>query len=778
MDGTWRTVLGPDGTPVVPDDAPPARVARGPVLPERYVDLGHFATGGIGEVRRVRDTKLDTELVMKLQRRGAGETLRRRFEREARLTARLHHPNIVPALDLGTLANGTPWFTMPEVRGKTLREVMDGVDVPLRRLVELVEGVARALAYAHSEGVVHRDVKPQNLMLGRFGDVRIMDFGVALDLRAPDRDLDDAVVGTPLYMAPEQARGEVASCNAAIDVYALGVLLYEIVTGSLPYEGGGIQVWHQIIEGPPPDPAERVVEGREAPPALLQLVRDAMRRDPAGRPDALALADRLRSWLDGEERRQRALQILREAEPLAAEVGVLRARAAALDERARAMLAPLPTYAPLEDKEPAWALEAEARAVLLDVMRRETRYLQQLQAALEQDPDCDEAHRRLATHHRRSLEQAEAVHDEEQELVHEEGLRAHDRGEHAAYLSGVAAVTLITDPPGATVIAERLVHRSMRWQVAEAVALGTTPLHAAPLPHGNWRLVVRSPGRRDVIYPVRVRRSEHWDGVPPDGTEPFPIALPADLDDGEVYVPAGWFPAGGDPDAIDGLLAGRVWVDGFCIQRFPVTMGEWARFVDAHGPDAEPWVPREMNGVERARWAWRGGRWERPSTDLDDIPVFLVSGLAARDYAGWLSERTGRAWRLPHELEWEKAARGVDGRIYPWGDGFDPALAHVISSMQGVPAVGPNELFPTDVSPYGVRGQGGNIREFCDTRWHRPSRPPETLVFERPNATDLWVIRGGIFSAMAHLSRATNRLAQRGDRTMQEVSFRLVRPLS
>ncbi|MCA9571739.1 MAG: serine/threonine protein kinase, partial [Myxococcales bacterium] len=266
---TWRTALGPNGLPIVEgrEDWPPPR----PVLklPDRYQDRGFLAAGAVGEIRRVHDTKLATELVMKICRRGATTVQRRRFEREARLTARLHHPNILPALDLGVFEDNTPWFTMPEVRGRTLREVITELLAmspqerarPQRRVIELVEEVAQALGYAHEQGVAHRDVKPENLMVGRFGDVRVMDFGVAMDLRTPEDELDDAVVGTPLYMAPEQARGEIAHCGPTMDVYALGVMLYQVLTGSTPYEGDGVQVWHQVVEGPPPDPADRLRPG-------------------------------------------------------------------------------------------------------------------------------------------------------------------------------------------------------------------------------------------------------------------------------------------------------------------------------------------------------------------------------------------------------------------------------------------------------------------------------------------------------------------------------------
>ncbi|MEZ4319913.1 MAG: SUMF1/EgtB/PvdO family nonheme iron enzyme [Myxococcota bacterium] len=775
MDGTWRTTLGADGLPLGGAAMPPPRPGRAPGLPERYVDLGHLAVGGIGEVRRVRDTKLGTVLVMKLQRRGAGDTQRRRFEREARLTARLHHPNIVPALDLGVLANGTPWFTMPEVRGRTLRAVMDEGAMPLRRIVELVEGVARALAYAHSERVVHRDIKPQNLMVGRFGEVLVMDFGVALDLEHSDEELDDAVVGTPLYMAPEQARGEIARCGPALDTYALGVILYEVLTGSVPYDGSGIQVWHQIIEGPPPDPADRLLAGRLPPDGLLQLVRHMMVRAPEERPDTLAVANALQAWLDGEERRERARALVRDAEPLAAEVETLRSRVERQRAVARTVLDTLAAHAPLAEKEPGWLLEDEADRLGLVLRRTEAQYLEQLRAALFQDPDCDAAHRGIAAYHRRMLERAEARSDAPEEAVQEQLLVLHDRGEHAAFVEGRSAITLHTEPRGARVLAERLVHRARRWQVAETVHLGVTPLDAASIPHGNWRLRVQSAGRPDVLIPVRLRRGEHWITVPPGSSGPMSIPIPMAVAPDEVYVPAGWYETGGDPDAADPLPDGSVWVPGFAMQRTQVSVRAYRAFLDDLGEAAAPYLPALMPADSAPGYRWEG-RWVPIEPTADTLPITLVPPRSCVAYAQWRGARDGYDLRLPQELEWEKAARGADGRVYPWGNGFDPSLANVIQHLEGAPQPVPVGSVPTDVSVYGVHDLGGNMRDVCATAWRPPGAAPAPFSIAVPGDDDLWVVRGAQFNS-TRSEHAASRFVTNVRSTTRVASFRCVRSL-
>ncbi len=750
---TWRTRLGGDGRPVLseaPDqtgvpaagDAEVPSERPGPTLPARYVDLGAFAEGGVGEIRRVRDTKLDTQLVMKLQRKRVGGIQRKRFEREARLTARLHHPNIVPALDLGQLDDGTPWFTMPEVRGRTLRTLMDSEEVGLRELCERVEGIARALAYMHNEGVVHRDIKPHNLMVGRFSDVRIMDFGVALDLARPDEELDDAVVGTPLYMSPEQARGEIDRCSGALDVYALGILLYEALTGALPYDGTAIQVWHAIIQGPPRDPIQSLQPGYDPPDVLVELVRAMIQRAPEERPDALGVANRLQSWLSGEQRRERALALVQQAQPLASEIETLRDRIERQRALAAQILAALPPHAPVEDKEPGWLIEDQADETEVELRRVEARRLQTLQTALYQDPECGPAHRALAAHHRDALEESEAAHDPVQTAVHRDLLLAHDRGEFASYLEGKAAVTLHTDPPGAVVVAERLVHKARRWQVAESIPLGTTPLNAVALPHGYWRLRVRAEGRVPVNYPVFVGRGEHWDGIPPDSDAPFPIPLPAAMGPGEVYVPAGWYRTGNAEEALEPYQEGRVWIDGFFMQEHVVTVREFRRFLDSEGPESKHVPDDDLNGIQTG-WRWERGAWTLDAQPGGDWPVVGVDRAGMLAFMDWQTHRTGLVHRLPHDLEWEKACRGPARSAFPWGNGFDPSLGNVL--MSG-PRPRPVSLdaFRLDCSVYGIRGCGGNVREQCATTWEKHASPPSRLIVSALELNeDLWIVRGG-----------------------------------
>ena len=255
--------------------AGPLRLPGAPALPARYTDLGRIAAGGFGEIRRVHDAELDRVVAMKLLRPDVARapSLEARFVAEAKLTAGLEHPGIVGVHDRGRLDDGRLWFTMREVRGRTLREVIDEVhaaagpegfrETPsgwtFRRLADAFARVCQAVAYAHRRGVVHRDLKPDNIMVGELGEALVMDWGLGRRVGAADATDEGAdappedtaspqltklgdVLGTPAYMPPEQALGQRDLHGLPSDVYALGAVLYHLLAGRPPYVGGSARV--------------------------------------------------------------------------------------------------------------------------------------------------------------------------------------------------------------------------------------------------------------------------------------------------------------------------------------------------------------------------------------------------------------------------------------------------------------------------------------------------------------------------------------------------------
>jgi serine/threonine protein kinase len=239
----------------------------------RYAFVELLGRGGMGAVYRVRDTALERDVAMKVLAGAAGSQPRARLEQEARVLARLEHPGIVPVHDVGLLPDGRLYYVMKLVQGQRLDEVKANV-AGIAERVRLLSRVAEAVAFAHAHGVVHRDLSPANIMVGTFGEVLVVDWGLALvDAEGGARPADAVVAGTPGFMAPEQAVGQATSAS---DVYALGAL---------------VRWWLASDRGGP----------ARLPRALDAIVSKATAADPAARyRSAATLADDLASYLDGD----------------------------------------------------------------------------------------------------------------------------------------------------------------------------------------------------------------------------------------------------------------------------------------------------------------------------------------------------------------------------------------------------------------------------------------------------------------------------------------------
>jgi serine/threonine-protein kinase len=429
---------------------------------------------------------------------------------------------------------------------------------------------------------------------------------------------------------------------------------------------------------------------------------------------------------------------------------------------------------------------------------------QTLQAALQLAPDLPEAHAVLVERAWARHREAEAARQPRRLAEAETLLTTHARaladahplrGQVAAYLQGEGALTLVTDPPGARVVLHRYATHNRRLIETDPRPIGTTPLRAVPLPMGSYVCHIRHPDREDVRYPIHIPRRGHWDSVGPGDDEPHPVWLPprGHLDAHEVYVPGGWFVAGGDP-AAPSLPEARAWCHGFVMDRFPITNVQYLSFLHdlvANGREAEALdhVPRERAGSAHERgaliYAYSGGRFSLRADAEGDVwrphwPVLHVDWFGARAYLAWRAERSGRPWRLPHELEWEKAARGVDARFFPWGDYADPSWCRVFDSARGPehhdhgPVV--VDSYPVDSSPYGVRGMAGNVRDWCLDRVDAPDpRIVDDRVATRPvdpDANVLRVGRGGQWSAHVRLARAPGRSRSQSTVRHSDLGFR------
>ncbi len=347
---------------LLPDDADgeTQQAANGGTdrVADRYRVIEEISHGGMGAVYRARDRSLQREVALKVIRDPGSADRAARFVLEAQITGQLEHPNIVPVHELGVGPGGRPFFAMKLVRGRTLASILAdyrhdaveaGREFPLTRMLRFVVDVCNAVGFAHARGVIHRDIKPANIMVGDFGEVMLMDWGLAKvvsgqavgsdtveealppsgdtakiqrlrpegiasdpdaasgTLPAPgevrsaaiDATHNGAVLGTPVYMPPEQAGGRIAEMDARSDIYSLGAILYEIITLHPPIDGRDVnQVLLNVIAGNIIDPARRA--GRPVPKDLAAIALTALAKDPARRyRSAIAMRRDIESYIEG-----------------------------------------------------------------------------------------------------------------------------------------------------------------------------------------------------------------------------------------------------------------------------------------------------------------------------------------------------------------------------------------------------------------------------------------------------------------------------------------------
>jgi len=328
------------------------------VTDEHYAVSKTIGLGGMGEVVLARDTRLGRDVAIKrLRSASPSPTTLRRFMREAKIQARLDHPSIVPVHEVGVDAAGRPYFTMKRLTGTTLASVLKTQERPtLQLLLRTFVDVCNAVAFAHARDIVHRDLKPGNIMLGTYGEVHVIDWGVARvvdedDATDPDHGIEaledmtdpSTVLGTPGYLAPEQI--ESPQVGPAADVYALGAVLFEILARE-PLHPRGQQALLTTAAGLDPSPRHRSPE-LQLPPELDRICARALAQQPAERPTATELAEAVQAYLDGDrdvEQRKRlaAAELAAARSALASDTVARRAdairsagRALALDPESR-----------------------------------------------------------------------------------------------------------------------------------------------------------------------------------------------------------------------------------------------------------------------------------------------------------------------------------------------------------------------------------------------------------------------------------------------------------
>ncbi|MEZ6062864.1 MAG: serine/threonine-protein kinase [Planctomycetaceae bacterium] len=294
----------------------------------RYSNFKPLTQGGEAILQTCRDENLGRTVVMKtlLPQLQNLETYQKRFLREARVTALIPHPATVPVYELSRDREGNAYFTMKKLSGRDLCDILDAIaenhsqsqtEFPLSRMLEILIQVGNCLAYAHSLGVVHRDLKPSNVMVGEYGDITLLDWGLAKVWDMDDNDEVEQlarsgrqqisgrltgkgdVQGTPFYMSPEQAR-ETGDVDERTDIYNMGILLFEVLTGDSYMSGRNFkEIKRKILEDPVREP--KSVAKHPVPPELNAVCVKALQKNPADRyPTMLAMVDDFKAFLQNE----------------------------------------------------------------------------------------------------------------------------------------------------------------------------------------------------------------------------------------------------------------------------------------------------------------------------------------------------------------------------------------------------------------------------------------------------------------------------------------------
>jgi len=761
---------------------------------ERYQHAKPLGSGGVGTVSSCYDPNLGRHIALKELHPRLRERCeqRARFFREARITAQLQHPNIMPVYEFGVSPAGNAYYTMKRVSGLSLQTVLTGLrngasrfveEYPRARLIDIFTHVCEAVAFAHSRGVIHRDLKPENILLGAFGEVLVTDWGlvkvlgeartsptgppsedgpiVQAEVDAHQLTMDGAISGTPLYMSPEQALGDIEELDQRSDVYSLGALLYELLTYEKTVAGTQVnEIMSNVISGRIVPPRRRAPR-RKIPRDLEAICVKALARDPARRYlSVTAMLDDLARFRQGmavsvrpnslpEQMLKFCLRhpvwsasVLTVVLVLAVVAGALvtwrysrytqlikladshRTEGSALfDQRFQLYRQLLGLREQRLQKEPPpaeVALERELTAVGREAENayRTAELLYVYAAERRRDPLADEAMAEIFTNRLNFALLAEDYQQAGQWLdLLRRWLGPQFEGAPPTILAklqhmvelvdGRGVLAVATEPPGAQVQLQKLDPEGPAPGV-----LGLSPIARFSTPKGNYLLTLLLPDRPPVRYPLFVKHGQ---------VKEVTVRLPRGCPEGTVYVPAGNFLVGGEQARHYRLH--EVYLDDFYLQSKEVTFAEYLAFyraASAAGPQPGL-LSRVQLTPDQRRYddAWDAeGRLLAPLRP--EWPVVGITCAAAEQYCAWLATRLKRPVRLPTADEWEKAARGVDGRPFVWGQTYDPTFAFLLENRAAREQFGifaPPGSLPRDRSIYGAWDLAGNVREWTSSRF-------------------------------------------------------------
>lgn len=741
---------------------------------ESYADVHTIGIGGFGAVYAAKEPGLERKLALKILRpRYRQQTERvKSFIREARITAQIDHPNIVPVHRIGVFDDAGVFFSMKRINGETLRSILRKLQenrpgfrkkYNLSRLIDIFLGACHGIYYAHQNGILHCDLKPENMMVGNFGEVLVMDWGMAhyipgedqVGNAKPDDDLQSdcrhgvRLGGTPVFMAPEHLSLSSNSPTVRSDIYALGCVLYSILTWkSSPFEGSETleEIQKQVVQGKLIPPRRCAPKSQTVPRELEAICLKAMARNPEKRYGSVEeLIEELRNYRDGlpvnayspspiykfgkfifrrplvpvvfflallvwcgfslysffsdrlyiEYLRTSAVNNFRNGERRLMQA---KSRSSQL-KRGASDAAEMRAWETAMASDAADA-EADLKSAMDFLVRIPVKYRdRQIFSVLSQKIFRElVGFYTMTRNDKKLLEIVDAFKNKWPDIF--ASCRKADPQldkvvERALAGKGTLAITGID--------------KSMKWYIEDrqgkkiAIQVETKSEEnsriVVQLPVGYYTVVAVRDGKDHSRIPARVSLSS--DGVVNIGTL-------YDVPDGMILVPAGEFAHAPEYSNNFSRLS---YEKDFFIKRTEVTVGEylefWKKIKDPVLRKKYASYYFSTKDSLRSSRSWDdNGRILKPGLDLKH-PVSGISGMAAEAFCNYIGKKMKCRVTLPSRSQWNKAAGGIDGFEYAWGNTYKKGMAGVNSGTLAV--VG---SFPSDSSIYGVLDLTGSVREF------------------------------------------------------------------
>jgi eukaryotic-like serine/threonine-protein kinase len=671
-----------------------------------YRVISQVGAGGMATIYKAYQSSMDRTVALKVLPEYYAQEPQfiERFYQEARTIAKLEHPNILPVYDFGE-QGGITYLVMRFLDGGTLQELMDKQHIGLHQTADILVQVCAALDYAHRKGIIHRDVKPSNVLIDREGAVYLSDFGIAKVLEGSSRLTQTGVaLGTPAYMSPEQCMG--TQVDQRSDIYSLGVILYEMAVGYVPFRADTpMAVLFAHVHEPLP-----------LPQSINPAVPDAMQN-----VILKALAKK------ADDRYQTAAEMgaaLRRATP--PEELKLPERRPAVEIQS-ATIAPGPV--PLDAVTGSGQRQAKASSTFQEPPAQKTLVVDKNAPDPETNRQKDPL---LGRRKKRSL----------------------------IWIIGLGLVVLL-------VVA--VLVRNFIFTVSGDIPKPTPQSIAANTvnPIKPTQTLLPLPESSTTSQPTFTMTAPTITLVPTLALGVGSTRIASEDGMLMVYVPDGSYLMGSDK-SIDAqaqdteLPQHSVYLDAYWIDQTDVTNAMYARCVEAGSCTA----PQDTRSFTRSNYYG--------NSLYADFPVIKVNWNQADAYCRW----AGR--QLPTEAQWEKAARGADGRIYPWGN-TSPSCDLANTTINGVGCVGDTSKvgsYKNGASPYGALDMAGNVWEWI-ADWYDDNYYQNMPLTNPtgPNSGQLRILRGGAFVLFGRTARSADRAGFDPNQQIDRIGFRCTLPI-